>query len=64
MTNKEYRCYNKCLHKIIESANVKIDDIKPIRTRSHDGDENMNNEEERQEEDTQQSEEYSPRYDT
>ena len=42
----EYRCYNKRLHKIIETAAVRINDIKPIRTRSHDGDENTNNEEE------------------
>ena len=75
-TKKEYRCYNKRLHKIVESADVRIDDIKPRRTRIHDGDENMNNEEEedlqkdksihdeeeREEEDTQESKEYSPRY--
>ena len=28
-TKKEYRCYNKRLHKIVESADVKVDDIKP-----------------------------------
>ena len=26
-TKKEYRCYNKMLHKIVESADVKVDDI-------------------------------------
>ena len=28
-TKKAYRCFNKKLHKIIESADVKVDDIKP-----------------------------------
>ena len=45
-TKKVYRCYNKRLQKIVESADVRIDGIKSRRTRSHDGDENTNNEEE------------------
>ena len=36
-TKKAYRCYNKRLHKIVESADVRIDDIKP---RSRDSAEN------------------------
>ena len=28
-TKKAYRCYNKRLHKIVESADVKVDDAKP-----------------------------------
>ena len=42
---KEYRCYNKRLHKIVESSDVRIDDIKPRRVRSHDSVENTNGEE-------------------
>ena len=30
-TKKSYRCYNLRLHKIIESANVIVDDTKPRR---------------------------------
>jgi hypothetical protein len=30
-TKKPYRCYNLILHKIIESADVKVDDLKTIR---------------------------------
>ena len=70
-TKKEYRCYNQRLHKIIESAYLRVDDIKPRKIRSHDVDENTNSEEkedlqkdesthdeeeEREEEDTQESE--------
>ena len=44
-TKKVYRCYNKRLHNIIESAYVRIDDRKPRRVRSHDSVENTNNEE-------------------
>ena len=29
-TKKAYRCYNLRLHKIVESADVKVDDIKII----------------------------------
>jgi hypothetical protein len=29
-TNKEYRCYNTRLHNIVESVDVKVDDIKTI----------------------------------
>ena len=34
-TKKAYRCYNKRLHKIVESADVRVDNIKPRRGRSH-----------------------------
>ena len=44
-TKKEYRCYNKRLHKIVESADVRIDDMKPRRIRSHDGYWSTNDEE-------------------
>ena len=30
-TKKPYRCYNKRLHKIVESTDVKVDDVKPRR---------------------------------
>jgi hypothetical protein len=30
-TKKAYRCYNIRLHKIVESADVKVDDLKTIR---------------------------------
>jgi len=30
-TKRAYKCYNLRLHKIIESANVTVDDIKPRR---------------------------------
>ena len=43
-TKKAYRCYNKSLHHIVESAIVRIDDIKPRRVRSHDSVENTNDE--------------------
>ena len=43
-TKNEYRCYNKMLHKIVESADVRVDDIKPRRGRSHDSVENTNDE--------------------
>ena len=45
-TKKEYRCYNQRLHKIIESACVRVDDIKPIRIKSQDEYVITNNEEE------------------
>ena len=79
-TKKEYIFFNKILHKIVESAYVKVDDIKPRRERSQDNVENTNDEkkEELQEdesiheveegiekEDTQESkDEDSPRPDT
>ena len=44
-TKKAYRCYNKRLHKIVEITDVRIDDIKPRRIRSHDGDVSTNDEE-------------------
>ena len=44
-TKKGYRCYNKRLHKIVESADVRIDDIKPRRIRIHDGHVSTNDEE-------------------
>ena len=40
-SKKAYRCFNQRLHKIVERADVRIDDVKP---RSHDNAENMNNE--------------------
>ena len=43
-TKKAYRCYNKRLHHIVESAVVRIDDIKPRRVRSHGSVENTNDE--------------------
>ena len=78
-TKREYRCYNKRLHNIVESADVRVDDIKPRRERSHDSVENTNNEEKEElqedesihdeeegieKEDTQGSQEDSPRHDT
>ena len=78
-TKKAYRFHNKRLHKIVESADARIDDIKPRRIRSHDGDVSTNDEEkedlqkdesihdeeeELEEEDTQESHEDSPRSDT
>ena len=42
---KVYRCYIKRLQKIVASANVRADDIKPRRGRSHDSVENTNDEE-------------------
>jgi hypothetical protein len=30
-TKKAYRCYNLRLHNIVESANVKVDDLKTIK---------------------------------
>ena len=44
-TKKAYRCYNKRLHKIVESADVRINDIKPRKIRSCDGDVSTNDEE-------------------
>ena len=38
-TKKAYRCYNKRLHKIIESSYVRVDDMKPRRVRTQDYDE-------------------------
>ena len=69
-SKKAYRCFNKRLHKIVESADVRINDIKP---RIHDNAENTNNkylqeeksthneEEGIKKEDTQESEKDSPR---
>ena len=39
-TKKAYRCYNKTLHKIVESVNVKVDDIKPRKEKNIDSIEN------------------------
>ena len=47
-TKKAYRCYNQRLHKIIESADVIVDDIKPRRVRNQDDDEITNDEEEKE----------------
>ena len=44
-TKKAYRCFNKRLHKIVESEDVRVDDLKPRKERSHDSVENTNNEE-------------------
>ena len=44
-TKKAYRCYNKRLHNIVESVDVRIDGIKPRRIRSDDGDVSTNDEE-------------------
>ena len=75
-TKKEYRCYNKRLHKIVESVDARIDDIKP---RIHDSVENANSEEKEdlhedesthdeeegiEKEDTHEGEEYFPRLGT
>ena len=38
-TKKAYRCYNKRLHKIIESADVRVDDMKSRRIKIQDDDE-------------------------
>ena len=53
-SKKEYRCLNKRLHKIVESAYVIIDDIKP---RSHDSAENTNNEDLQEDNSTHNEEE-------
>ena len=78
-TKKEYRCYNKRLHEIVESVDVKVDDIKPRKEKNLDNientcddeikdlqkDENIHNEEEDKEmEDTQEDGEDFPRPDT
>ena len=39
-TKKAYRCYNKRLHKIVESVDVKVDDIKPRKENNFDSIEN------------------------
>ena len=39
-TTKAYRCYNKRLHKIVESADVKVNDIKPRKGKNLDSIEN------------------------
>ena len=39
-TKKEYRCYNKRLHKTVESGDVKVDDIKPRKEKNIDSIEN------------------------
>ena len=39
-TKKPYRCYNNRLHKIVESADVKVDDIKPKKEKNIDNIEN------------------------
>ena len=46
-TKKAYICYNQRIHKIIESADVRVDDMKPRRVRSQDDDERTNDEEEK-----------------
>ena len=44
-TKKAYRCFNKSLQNIVESENVRVDDLKPRKERRHDRVENTNNEE-------------------
>ena len=44
-TKKTYKCYNQRLHKIIESADVRVDEMKPRRVISKDDDERTNGEE-------------------
>ena len=39
-TKKAYSCYNKRLHKIVESVDVKVDDIKPRKEKNIDSIEN------------------------
>ena len=39
-TKKAYRCYNKRLHKIIESVDVEVDDIQPRKEKIRDSIEN------------------------
>ena len=39
-TKKAYRCYNKMLHKIVQSLDVKVDDIKPRKEKNLDSIEN------------------------
>ena len=53
-TKKAYRCFNKRLHKIVESVDVRIDDIKP---RIHDSVQNKNNEDLQEEKITHDEEE-------
>ena len=68
-TKKAYRCYNKRLHKIVESVDVKVDDIKTRKDKNIDSIENTcdeeikkeesihNEEEDKEKEDTQEDEE-------
>ena len=78
-TKKAYRCYNKRLHKIVESVVVKVDDIKPRKKKNPDSmentcddeikylkkDERIHNEEEyKEKEDTHEDDEHFPRPDT
>ena len=70
-TKRAYRCFNKKLHKIVESADVKVDDVKPRKEEdpkdtnaSDDKTEELqrdnsthNEEEDIEEEDTQEDEE-------
>ena len=44
-TKKAYGCFNKRLKNIVESAYVRVDDLKPRKEISHDSVENTNNEE-------------------
>ena len=75
-TKKAYRGYNKRLHKIVESVDVKVDDIKPRKEKNLDSIENTcddeikdlkkdesihNEEEDKEKEDTQEYAEYFPR---
>ena len=76
-TKREYRCYNKRLHKIVESVDVKVNDIKPRKEKNLDSientcddeikdlkkDESIHNEEEKKRR-TQENEEDFPRTDT
>ena len=40
-TKKAYRCYNQRIHKIIECADVRVDDSKPRRIKIQDEDEDL-----------------------
>ena len=78
-TKNAYGCYNKMLHKIVESVDVKVDDIKPRKEKHIDSIKNTcdgeikylqkeesihNEEEEKEKEDTQGDEEELPRPNT
>ena len=78
-TKKAYRCFNKILHKIVESVDVKVDDVKPRKEKKLDSIENTcddeikelqkdesihNEEEDREKEDTHEDDEDFPKPDT
>ena len=78
-TKNSYRCYNKRLHKIVESVDVKVDDIKARKEKKLDSVENTcddeikdlqkderihNEEEDKQKEDIMEDDAKFPRPDT